>query len=464
MSLLYFIAVPLLASFLTPFYKQHLRLVSLAVQGILLALTLCFYTALPIKEFVSFASPLSIVFLADSTALFFVTLFAAVMFFFALYHIKEENRTDIFVVTNIFTAGVMGLILSGDIFNLYIFFEITSISAYIMTALNRDQKGYAGAIKYMIVGAIASIFLLLAVMLLYLSLGYLTLESIADGFHTIDRNMQNLILLLLFIGFGIKAEIFPLNFWVADIYQAAPTRIAALFSAVLSKAYLFVFFHLLYTFGAEISSLTFLLSLGLISFAIAELSALRSNDVKRIFAYSTLGQLGVLFLAFSSGNTVIVSGAIFLILVHALSKLMLFFSLDLVEQKMHSTRIDAFSAFQSPFLFGIFVIGFLSILGIPPFGGFIAKLTILKGFASLGNSWVVGLVLGISLIEATYFFRLLSTHLKSKKSAEIHPSMLQKLLLSLLALILVYLGVFPEDFLAFATQAAQTFIQGVPHV
>jgi len=464
MSLVYFIAIPLLASFLTPFYKNYLRYMSVVVNAVLVGMAVFFYLRLPLKEFISFDSPLGIVFILDQASFFFVALFVGVMLYYSLYSIKEKNSAAVFVVTNIFTAGTLGLVLSADIFNIYIFFEVASISAYILTGLNRDRAAYAGAIKYMIVGAVASIFLLLAIMLIYLNLGYLTLESIGTRFHTLDSDIQYLVLLSLFVGFGIKAEVFPLNFWVADIYQATPTKIASLFSAILSKAYLFVFFHILYTLRVDASMLLFLTAIGLMSFAVAELSALKSKDVKRIFAYSTLGQLGVLFLALSSANAVIVSGALFLILVHSITKLMLFFSLDLIEKKMHSTRIEAFASFRSPFLFGIFAIGFLSLLGIPPFAGFIAKLTILKGFAGIGSYWIVGAVLAISLVEATYFFRLLSTHQRSKKTTEIETSMTQKIMLSLLAITLLYLGLFPQGLLDFCTDAAQTLMQGVIHV
>ena len=464
MSLIYFIAIPLLASFLTPFYRNHLRFISVAVNVVLAVMVAAFYGRLPLKESVSFDSPLSIGFVLDQASFIFVALFVGVMLFFSLYSIKEKNSAAIFVVTNIFTAGALGLVLSADIFNIYIFFEIASISAYIFTGLNRDKAAYAGAIKYMIVGAVASIFLLLGIMLIYLNLGYLTLVSIGTDFHTMDKGIQYLILLSFFVGFGIKAEIFPLNFWVVDIYQSTPTKIASLFSAVLSKAYLFVFFHILYTLNIDASSLFFLAAIGLLSFAVAELSALKSKDLKRIFAYSTLGQLGILFLAFSSADTMVISGALFLVLVHSISKLMLFFSLDLVENKMHSTRVEAFSGFKSAFLFTIFAIGFLSLLGIPPFAGFIAKLTILKGFAGMGAYGIIGGILAISLVEATYFFRLLSAHQRSKKTAAIAVPLLPKIMLSLLALSLLYLGLFPQGLLSFCTDAAQILMQGVVHV
>ena len=464
MSLLLLIAFPLLASFLMPFYRRYLRVVSVLLDLSLAGVTLVLYGHLPVYESVSFASELSIAFRLDSVSLFFVALFIGVRLFVSLYAIREDADPAFFVVTNLFLTGTLGLVLSADLFNLYIFFEIASISAYILTALNQDQKGYAGAIKYMIVGAVASVFLLLAIMLIYLHLGYLTLSAIGAGFGVLDGTMQRLILLLLFVGFGIKAEIFPLNLWVADIYQAAPTRVNALFSAILSKAYLFLFFYLVYTLHPDAGSLSFLILIGLVSFAMAELSALRSRNLKRIFAYSTLGQIGVAFAALASGDPLIVSGALFLIAVHSLAKVLLFFALDALEQAGGSVQVEAFAHFRSPFLITVFAVGFLSILGIPPLAGFIAKLTILEGFAAAGQGWIVGVILLVSLIEATYFFRLLSARSHSEKRVPVPLSMYHKILLGLLAVGLLALGLFPTGLMDVCTQAAQVLLAGAVHV
>jgi formate hydrogenlyase subunit 3/multisubunit Na+/H+ antiporter MnhD subunit len=467
MSLLYLIALPLLASFLTPLYKNHLRVVSVVLHLVLSVGIGVLAFRVPLQEYVSFDSPLSITFVLDGASLLFTLLFIGVMLFVSLYHLNEESDPAFFIVTNLFLVGALGLVLSADLFNLYIFFEIASISAYILTSLNQDQKGYAGAIKYMIVGAVASIFLLLAVILIYLNIGFLTLSAIGEGFPALSDNLQRLILLLLFIGFGIKAEIFPLNFWVADIYQAAPTRSNALFSAILSKAYLFLFFHLVYTLKPEPDALFFLMMTGVVSFAVAELSALKSHDLKRIFAYSTLGQIGVAFVALASGDPVVVGGALFLIGIHAITKVLLFFGLDAVEQATGGTHVRLYASFRSPFLAMVFAIGFLSILGIPPLAGFIAKLTILKGLAASGHVWIAGILLAVTLIEATYFFRLLSSRAHSEKTVPVPISPLRRILLGLLAVVLIYLGLLPGDTLSLCTEAAHILLQGVsgvPHV
>lgn len=460
MSLLYFVVLPFLASFLTPFFKNYLKYISVALNLILLVLALSFVNSLPITETISFDSPLSISFVLDDASLFFIMLFLIIMTLFSLYNLKDESKKEMFILTNMLLAGVSGLVLSGDIFNIYIFFEIASITAYILTSLGRDKQAYSGAIRYMIMGAIASIFLLIAIMSIYLNIGSLNLITIAQEFATIDSNVQFLILLSLFIGFGIKAEIFPLNFWVVDIYQASGTKINALFSAVLSKAYIFLFFHIAYILGVDGKFLGFLAIMGALSFAVSELSALSSQNLKRIFSYSTLGQIGVLFIALSSNSVVAISGAIFLIAMHSIGKLMLFLSLDILEQKFKSTNVAIFKQFGSLFLMIIFSIGFLSLLGLPPFGGFIAKLTILKGLASMQEYLLIGVILVISLVEAVYLFRLLGSRVEKGSRETIDIPLFQKALLSLMAMVILYNGIFPDMLLDICENVATTLIGG----
>jgi len=463
MSLILFVTLPLLASFLTPLFRDYLKYISLALHASLLLLAFSFIGTLPITETISFDSPLSISFVLDSASLFFVILFISIMILFLLYQIKESMSREIFILTNMLIASVSGLVLSGDIFNIYIFFEIASITAYILTSLNRDKKAYSGAIRYMIMGSIASIFLLMGIMSIYLNIGSLSLVTIADKFSAIDSSTQILILISLFIGFGIKAEVFPLNFWVVDIYQASSNRVNALFSSILSKAYIFLFFHIAYMLHVDQKLMWFLATMGVISFAVAELSALSSRDTKRIFAYSTLGQIGILFIAISSGDQKALTGAFFLIVLHSITKLMLFLSLDILNTQFGSSKIDIFSRFRSTFLVILFAIGFLSLLGIPPLGGFIAKIAILEGLAYIKSYYLVGAILIISLVEAVYFFRLLGLTQKDTQREPVVISLYHKIILGSMALSIVYLGLFPESLLAICQSVASSLL-GAGHV
>jgi formate hydrogenlyase subunit 3/multisubunit Na+/H+ antiporter MnhD subunit len=465
MSLAYFIALPLIAVFLTPLYKNNLRIVSILVNISLLYIAFIFSAQLPIKEYISFDSPLAITFVLNSASLFFVSLFSSIALLFSIFTYSDKNDKAIFILINILLVGVFGLVLSYDIFNIYIFFEIVSISGYILTSLNRDKKAYSGAIRYMIIGAIASIFILLAIILIYLQIGSLNLGIISEQFNGINEKVQFLILLCLFIGFGIKTEIFPLNFWVADIYQAASSKVASLFSSMISKSFIFVFFNILYILDVQSKYLEFFIALGIISFLVAELSAFKSKNIQRVFAYSTLGQLGVLFLAFSYKDMTILSGAIMLIFLHSITKLMLFLALSILDNKFKSTHINIFKEFNSLFLTIIFVVGFLSLLGIPPFGGFIAKLTILSGLATLQEYTIIGSILLISLIEATYLFRILSfIRVEKSNKTAIEVPFLQKFVLSIIALVIIYFGLFPDMMLNISQNIASSLLEGVKNV
>ncbi len=461
MSLLYLIALPLLASFLAPLFKNIVKFISVMIAFGALLLVVSFHDSIGMVEHVAFDSSLAITFQLSSVSWLFLLLFSTVMLLYALYNLKNENSTAIFILTNLLMVGVFGLVLSHDIFNIYIFFEITGIASYILTSLNRDKKAYSGAIKYMLVGLVASIFLLLAIMLIYLAIGSLNLTTISENFGTIDAKTQFLILLSLFVGFGIKAEVFPFNFWVADIYQASRSDIASLFSAVVAKAYLFLFFHLAFLLGASDDQLAFLITLGILSFFFAEISALKSKDAKRVLAFSSLGQLGILFLAFAHKSELVVTGALFFVVVHSITKLMLFLSLDLLERKFDSSKLDIFSRFSSPFLFVVFLIGFLSLLGIPPFGGFIAKLTIFKGLAFEGAYMVIGIILLISLIEAGYLFSILSSMRGGEEREKVEIARSSRVLLGVMALFLIAVGLYPDWLLALCQEAAASMIGGV---
>ena len=203
--------------------------------------------------------------------------------------------------------------------------------------------------------------------------------------------------------------------------------------------------------------------MGVISFAVAELSALSSRDTKRIFAYSTLGQIGVLFIALSSGDQKALTGAFFLIVLHSITKLMLFLSLDILNTQFGSSKIDIFSRFRSTFLVILFAIGFLSLLGIPPLGGFIAKIAILEGLAYIQSYYLVGAILIISLVEAVYFFRLLGLTQKDTQRDPVVISLYHKIILGSMALSIVYLGLFPESLLAICQSVASSLL-GAGHV
>ncbi len=470
MSLGYYFLLPVLFSFLIPFFKK-LGKSGVGYSSVLLNLILfggafsyTFASIPKIAEF-SIAPPMGIAFVLDRLSLLFLLIFTFSSLMVSIYlitYFKEqtnENESRFYLFFNMLLAGVSGLILSCDIFNVYIFFEITGISSYALSAFKKDKKALEAGIKYLIIGSIASIFIVFSIMLIYLQLGTLNIGLISQRIGDIDPQMSAFIALMLFIGFGTKAELFPLNFWVPDIYQGSNSCVAGLFSSIVSKAYLFVFFHLFYLLGFSKNYAVLIMILGGVTFLVSEFTALNQKDIKRLFAYSTLGQLGLLFFALSSNSNDIISGALFHLSMHSIAKLALFLSLGLIIGKLNDTDIKILGNFKSIFLSVVLLVSFLSLLGIPPFGGFIGKILILKGFALSQNYFAVGFILFVSLIEAVYFFRLISLMLnKTTNRVEIKVGVLNYAVLGVLLFLIVLFGLYPSMLLHFTDMASTALL------
>ncbi len=470
MSLGYYFLLPVIFSFLTPFFKKFGSL-SLRGSSVLLNLLLFLQTlkytqmSMPQISQFSIAPPIGIAFILDNFSLLFLLIFTFSGFMVSLYMLwyfkvnNSKNETRFYVFFNMLIAGSIGMILSCDIFNLYIFFEITGICSYALTAYNKDKLGLEGGIKYLIIGSIASIFIVFAIMLIYLQIGTLNIGLIAQRYSEIDPKIAVLIALMLFIGFGTKAELFPMNFWVPDIYQGSSAHVNGLFSSVVAKAYLFVFFHLFYLFGLNTKYMLLVMSLGAITFFVSEFTALNQKDIKRLFAYSTLGQLGILFLALASNSSETISGALFYLVSHSLSKLMIFLALGIIISKFKDTKITIVGDFKSVFLTIVLIIGFLSVLGIPPFSGFVGKILILKGFAIAHNYIAIAFILLISIVEAVYFFRLIALMLDKKRTKTSVPvSFVNYAVLSIFASLILLFGVYPSLLIHFTDLATNALL------
>ena len=476
MSSLLFIALPLLFGFATPiiskFGKNAIVYTSTLMQTFLLylAFTLLSANATPV-EIISIAPPLGISFVLNATSLLFVALFAFMMVMFSLYYISHrktkpyENETKFFILINMLLASSIGLVLSSDIFNIYVFFEIAGISAYILSAYKKTPSALEAGLKYLITGAIASVFLVFAIALIYINVGSLNLAVIAQSFQTLPYNVKLLISILLLIGFGFKVEIFPLNFWVVDVYQGSTSLINALFSGIVVKAYLFVFFHILYLFLPSGEFSLFLVYLGALSMLVAEIAGLRQTNLKRLFAYSSLGQVALIFTAFAMQNADAVQAALFIVFAHSIAKAIIFFALTNVQQAHKSFDVLTLRELNSPFLRAVMLIAMLSLLGIPLFAGFIGKFLVLKSLAVNGLLGVLVVIVFASLLESVYYFKLAGFMFsKGEKKELLKISFTQKFVYVVLSFLLILIGMAPFIFSPFLSEAATVMLDSLTYI
>ena len=473
MSSILFIALPLLFGFSTPiiskFGKNAIAYTSTLMQMFLLYLS---YTLLIQKEasveIIAISPPLGISFILNDTSMFFVTLFSLLVTLFSIYYLSYRktnafaNEAKFFILLNMLLASAIGLVLSSDIFNIYVFFEIAGISSYILTAYKKTPSSLEAGLKYLITGAVASVFLIFAIALIYINIGSLNLYVISQHFEALSFNIKFLISVLLLIGFGFKIEIFPLNFWVVDVYEGSTSLVNALFSGIVVKAYLFVFFHILYLFLPSGEFSVFLIYLGAISMLIAEITGLRQTNLKRLFAYSSLGQVALIFTAFALQNQEAIVGALFIALAHSIAKATIFFSLSTLNKEYKSFDITILKKLNSPFLRATIIIAMLSLLGIPLFAGFVGKFLTLKALAVDGFIGVLFIIIIASLIEAVYYFKIIGYLFSKEKDIQtLSLGLRERFTFSILSILILLIGIAPYLISDFLNKASLIMLGGV---
>jgi len=362
-----------------------------------------------------FPPPFCINLVAGPVGILFSTLIALaglLVSIYALSYIKEGPEEKYHILYLLLLTGATGVVLTGDIFNLFVFFEIVCISSYSLVAYMGDKAGTESAVKYLIQGSVGSSFLLIGIGLLYGLFGTLNMADIAQNITSISPLSIFVPLMLIITGLGVEAAIFPLNSWLPDAHSSAPSSISAVLSGIAIEVGLYAVIRVIFTiFGGSSNIFMFLLFLGILTLLIGEMSAFSQKNVKRMLAYSSIGQIGLIMFAFSIATPNGVAGGLFQLVSHTLSKALLFLAVGYMIRRTGSMDISTFEGMgkKMPFTSLAFTIGAFSIAGLPPFIGFSSKFLIIKSALEKQDvlfTVLVGLVLLGTVIEGAYFFRV----------------------------------------------------------
>ena len=395
------IAVPLLIAFLLPLSKKYASSIAFGTlafnMGLSIALFFNVYGSGKTYEIIAgFAPPIGIFLAIDSLSAFMaliINLFAFINF----YGIGKGKDYKFSMLYLLATAGSTGIVITGDIFNMFVFFEITAVASYALIASKKNEKGLEGAIKYMVLGSIASSFILIGIALIYSQLKSLNLYDIASRIQNMSSNLKWISFSFLLTGIGVEAEIFPLNGWVPDAYQGASSGIASLLSFGPSKAAIYAIARILLTIFPYHSTYEIALYIGVITLVIGELAAFMQEDVKRMLAYSSIGQMGLILIAVSlasQGLKYALMAAFFLIISHASAKSSLF--LLSKDEKMNGIA-EKYTG----------ILSVLTLIGMPPMAGFWGKWYLMLASISY-RLWIVIILIFFSgIVEAGYFARYL---------------------------------------------------------
>ncbi len=314
-------------------------------------------------------------------------------------------------------AGMIGMVVTNDMFNIFVMMEITTLGA-VGLVVAKDSWGAAEAgLRYLLLASLGSTIVMLGIGLLYSITGNLNLtflvDELATAYHRYPTIAKSGISLLL-LGFGLKAALFPLHVWLPEAHSNAPTTSSAVLSGLVVKAYAFTFLRVLYQICrpmlAETGPLRLVVAI-LGGFAIlgGSLFALVQVDIKRLLAYSTIAQVGYIFLGAGLGTQAGLIAALFQIVGHAFTKSCLFLSLGLIIHNTGKRRVADMAGMGRvmPLATTAFTICSLSMVGIPFLSGFAVKWYAIQASLEAGRPSVIALVVVSSLLNAAYYFPII---------------------------------------------------------
>ncbi len=371
-------------------------------------------------------------------------------------------------------AGLLGITITGDAFNAFVFLEISSLSTYVLIALGKDRRALVAAYQYLIIGTIGATLYVLGVGLLYTVTGTLNLVDIASKLQVIGFSRPVLAALaFLTVGISLKLALFPLHVWLPNAYAYAPSMATAFLAATATKVAVYLLLRFLFSvFGVGIVFNTLpvteiFLVLSIAAMFGASIVAIFQEDVKRMLAYSSVAQIGYITLGIGLANQAGLTGSIVHLFNHAVMKAALFLALGALFFRIGTMKIDNLAGLgqKMPITMAAFVLAGLSIIGVPGTAGFISKWYLAVGALEHGWWWLVFLLVASSLLSVVYIGRVVevawfrSAVDASEKAKEPPPIMLVPIII--LALATVYFGIDTTLTAGIASEAAQGLLEGI---
>jgi multicomponent Na+:H+ antiporter subunit D len=364
--------------------------------------------------------PIGIEFVLDSLSAYMtaiITFIGVIVLIYAPRSLALETpgrERMVYPSMTLVLAGLVGMCLTGDVFNLYVFLEIAALAAYALLAIG-DRGAPVATLRYLLFGAIGGGFYLLGVAYLYYATGTVNMADLSMRLPELMESQAVIVAaVLMVVGLGIKMALFPFHFWLPDVYTNAPSVSSALIAPVMTKVSAYAIIRLfldVFPPGFFTANLPLAQTIGWFSAAgiiFGSVLAIAQHDYRRMLAYSSVGQLGYIGLGIGLANPIGMIGGLLHIVNHALMKGLLFMIGGAVRLRFGVTKIPDFVGVgrAMPWTMVAFTVGVLAMVGIPPTAGFFSKWYLLLGSAEAG-AWVwFAVIIASSLLSAIYFFRV----------------------------------------------------------
>ncbi len=332
--------------------------------------------------------------------------------------VADDQQPMLYVLYCLCLAGLLGIVATGDLFNVFVFLEISSLSTYALIAFGRHRRALWASYQYLVVGTIGATFLLIGIGFIYSLTGTLNMHDIAGRLPLVDaaRTVHTAFAFII-VGVCLKLALFPLHFWLPNAYTYAPAIVTAFLAATSTKVAVYLLIRLHYSvFGANFAMdvlplNTLFLMLGLVGVFATSLVAVQQPNVKRLFAYSSIAQIGYMIVGLGIGSVIGLQATLLHLFNHALMKGALFLAITGVVFRVGGSDLKHFAGLGRlmPWTMAAIVIGGLSLIGVPLTVGFISKWYLVLG-AIEANLWpVAGLILLGSVLALFYVWRIIET-------------------------------------------------------
>ncbi len=406
-----------------------------------------------------------------------VAIAAAIVTPYALRSVEREverSRIGLFYAAFLLClAGLLGIVVSGDVFNVFVFLEISSLSAYALISMGRDRRALAAAYRYLIMGSTGATFIVIAIGLAYAMTGTLNMADLAQRLPEVqDTGTIRVAYGFLAVGCCLKLALFPLHQWLPAAYAGAPSAVTAFMASTATKVAVYMLLRLLvFLFGPGffIDSMGLGWPLGILAIlAVVNMSAVAiyQNDVKRMLAYSSVAQIGYIVMGISFGTRAGVAASLLHLFNHALMKGALFLAAGAIAYRMGAASLRDFRGVGKtmPVTMAAFVLAGLSLVGVPGTVGFISKFYLVG--AALETGMLPGIIfavviLGASTLALVYIWRVVeAAYLAEPREGAAHKEAPWSLVVPTcaLALLNLWFGVAGTDVIQTAQEAARVLI------
>jgi multicomponent Na+:H+ antiporter subunit D len=361
--------------------------------------------------------PLGITLAMDGLSLLFVVITALSLLLIVIYSIGYigHHEGKYYVLYFLIAAASMGSLLTADLFNIYVFIEMLTITSGALIGFKRNKEASEAAIKYLIYNVLAGLLFFLGVLIVYFNLGTLNMAAVSQNFDSLESGIQLFISAIFLTSILIKMGIFPFLFWLPKSYDAAPSPVTAVLSGILSKVYLYIFIRVFWTvIGFDtivaLNLNILLIDIALLSSFLGHVFALQSNNIKRLLGYSSIGHIGMITAVILLNTEAGFYGGILHIISHMFMKAGLFVACGYLLQytRSHVYRDFKGVGLRNKSVFIAFIALLLSMIGMPPLLGFASKWYVLMAFLEARSYFGAFIVIFGSLTAVIYYLRYIA--------------------------------------------------------